>query len=100
MQKNDADILRANPFVVAQAGIEKIREFAGSFHAAEPSADDNERHQPTTMFNCWLQLRLLETRDDPISNEQGITQCLQRQRVVGHSLHYIEIRLRTARQNE
>ena len=100
VKKNDPQVLARNALVVPQARVEKIHELARRLHAAEAAADHDERQQPAAMFAVRLQLRLLEPRDDPVSQEQRIAERLQRQRVARHALDDVEVRVGAAGEHE
>jgi hypothetical protein len=96
VEQDNAQVFGPNPFVVLQAGVEEIDQLAHGLHSAESTSDHNEGSQPTAVVRVWLQLGLLEARNDPIAQEQRVTESLQWKRVLTHPSHQIEIGVRSA----
>ena len=55
---------------------------------------------PRAVDDAPQQLGLLQPRNDPVAKEQGIAERLERQGVVGHALHDVEVRVAAAGEHE
>jgi hypothetical protein len=100
VQQDDANVVALDARIVSEARFQEVDQLTGRLDAAEAAADDHECRQPAARAHVGLQLRLLEARDDAVAQEQRVAQRLERQRVLRHALHQIQVGVHAAREHQ
>ncbi len=75
----NAQVFAAQRRIKPQAAIKQVIDLTGHLDAAEPAADHREAEQPAAAFGVGLRLRVLQLRDDPVAQHDGVAQRLERQ---------------------
>src|SRR5882672_10344281 len=91
MDQDDADIFLAEIVKISGAAAKQVVDFAGGFSAAESGADNNESEMPFLALRILAHLGLFHLFHDVRAKGRGVTDTFERERMVGHSGHNVQV---------
>jgi hypothetical protein len=77
--------------VEAPAGADQVVDLAGGLDAAVAAADDDEGEIPAAFLRVVADLGLFQRGEDMGAQDDGVADGLQREGVVGHARHDVQV---------
>src|SRR5437773_12015052 len=97
MNENHLDFILMEISEIARAAANQIVDFAGHLRSAESPADNDECQMPFAPLAIRADLGPLQLLDQMRAKGGGVTDGLERERMVGHSGNNVEIGCAAAR---